>query len=355
VAIGRSERQKGENDRVVSGDGAVVILLSSYNGARFIAEQIESIRRQTFGEWTLLVRDDGSSDGTPAIVEAVAAADSRITLLRDGRGNLGPGQSFGVLMQAALDAGAGYVALSDQDDVWHIDKLEEQLRALRTREMAVGCAVPLLVHSDLSVVDEDLRLIHPSFLVFQGLEPRPGELLQRLLAQNFVAGCTTIINRALLQAALPLPEVVMHDWWLALCAASLGEILHCPRATLLYRQHGHNAAGSRGRMQARLEAALHPLRWWRESQASFSAAVAQAWALERRIERESRGGSRNAGSLATLREYCRAFSSRTGPRQRLRTVWRHRVRPRSSLGYPLLFYARVVLWAGRPGPSGGDR
>ena len=330
--------------RVESG---VLILLSSYNGARFIDQQIESIRRQTVGSWQLLVRDDGSTDETVRIVEAQAAADPRIRLLRDERGNLGAANSFGVLMEAALTAGAGYVAFADQDDVWHPDKLEHQAELLRTREAALGAAVPLLVHTDLAVVDQQLRPIHRSFLALQGLEGAESAPLQTLLTQNFVAGCTTLINQALLRAALPLQRAVMHDWWLALCAAALGEILYLPGATVLYRQHDRNAAGSRWWLRASLDAVLHPLRWLRSSGATFDATVAQACALAARVDREARGRAAGAASLATVREYCRAFSTPTGPVQRLRTVWRHGVRPRSALGYPLFFYARVALWPGR--------
>ena len=313
----------------MSAEDRLVILLSSYNGARFIAEQVESIRRQTLADWILLVRDDGSSDETLRILQSLAAAEPRIVLLRDGRGNLGPAQSFGALMEAALDTGAGYVAFADQDDVWHPDKLDHQMKTLRTRETSVGRSVPLLVHSDLSVVDDELRLIHPSFLSFQGLGQDRGAPLQMLLAQNFVTGCTTVINRALLRAALPLPDVVMHDWWLALCAAALGQLLCHPSATVLYRQHGRNAAGGRWWMRASLDAALHPVRWWRGSLTAFSATVAQACALACRVERESPSGA----SLPTLRAYCRAFSTGTGALQRMRsakswvqTTWCGRVR-----------------------------
>jgi rhamnosyltransferase len=321
----------------------LVVLLSSYNGARFISEQVESIRQQTLADWTLLVRDDGSSDGTARILESLAGADPRVVLLRDGRGNLGPARSFGTLMQAALEAGAGYAAFADQDDVWCPDKLERELDLLRTREAAVGRAVPLLAYSDLMVVDEELRPIHRSFLGYQGLGSDGGAPLQTLLTQNFVAGCTTVANRTLLRTALPLPDVVMHDWWLALCAAAMGEVVRCPGATVLYRQHGRNAAGSRSRVRASLEAALHPTRWWRSSLAAFSASVAQACALACRIERDFPPGSPSRASLTTAREYCHAFSTGTGALERLRTVRRHGVRPRSSLGYPLFFYARVAL------------
>jgi len=328
--------------------GRVFILLSCYNGARFLAEQIESIRRQTFTDWTLLVRDDGSSDGTLGILESEAAADARIAFLRDGRGNLGPAQSFGALMQAAVEAGAGYAAFADQDDVWEPDKLEHQFEVLAGREAEVGSAGPLLVYSDLAVVDEELRPIHASFLASQGLGAGGDTSLATLLTQNPVAGCATMVNRALLQVALPLPDIVMHDWWLALCAAALGEIHFRPRATVLYRQHGRNVAGSRWWVRAGLDAALHPVRWWRGAQAVFSATVGQACALARRIERESRSAGRHARELAAVREYCGCFSNGAGALERLRTVRRHGVGPRSHLGVPVFFYARVLLW-----PSAG--
>jgi len=330
----------------------LAILLSSFNGARFIAEQIESIRRQTRTNWTLVVRDDGSSDATVPIVERLASVDPRIVLHRDQRGNLGPAQSFGVLMQVALELGAQYVAFADQDDVWRPDKLEIQLDSIRAGERALGTAAPLLVYSDLAVVDEELRLIHPSFLAFQGLGQGRDLPLRLLLMQNFVAGCATVINRALLLVALPLPDVVMHDWWVALCAAALGEIRCIPCATVLYRQHGANTAGGRWWVLASLDAARHPIRWWQRSRAAFGAAVIQAGHLARRVERQSPAAS----SLTTVREYCRAFAPGTSALGRLRAVRRYRVEPRSFLGYPVFYYARVLLWqGGAHGPSQANR
>jgi hypothetical protein len=114
---------------------------------------------------------------------------------------------------------------------------------------------------------------------WEGREIDPAAPLQTLLTQNFVTGCTIVVNRALLRAALPLPEVVMHDWWLALCAAVLGEILCCPGATVFYRQHDRNAAGTR---------------WW--LRAGLGA------------EREPGTAPPGGGSLAMVREYCGAFS-----------------------------------------------
>jgi glycosyltransferase involved in cell wall biosynthesis len=319
------------------------ILLSSFNGSKFIAEQINSIRQQTYRRWTLLVRDDGSSDHTIAIVESLAAQDSRIALLRDSKGNLGPAASFGVLLQQAQQSGAPYVALADQDDVWLPTKLARELELLQQEERAAGTATPLLVHSDLAVVREDLTLLHRSFLEFQGIRHRSESALATLLIQNFVTGSTVVLNRALLDAAVPLPPVIMHDWWLALCAAALGRLLYVPEATVLYRQHGRNAQGSRGTWAGVRDAMRRPLTWWAGSAALLDRAVEQARELAQRIEQPSPAVSPAA---AMLRDFCAAFEPRSSAVNRLRVVYHHRIQPRSFLPYPVPFYARVLLWDG---------
>jgi rhamnosyltransferase len=324
----------------------LVILLSSYNGGKFIAEQIDSIRGQTFTGWKLLVRDDGSSDDTVEVLESLAALDDRITLLRDSRGNLGPAASFGVLLEQVRDTGVAYVALADQDDIWRAPKLSRQLDLLRQHERKLGESVPLLIHSDLTVVGEDLSLVHPSFLAFQGLRHETEAPLGALLVQNFVTGCTAVINRALLQAAVPLPNVIMHDWWLALCAAALGQVLYLPEATVLYRQHERNAQGSQGRRAALVSALRRPVSWWLKSGVLLERAVGQARELAQRVERQTGETGHSYPSLAVLRDFCSAFARGTAI-TRLRVVYRHRIRPRTLLPYPLPFYARVLLWGRR--------
>jgi rhamnosyltransferase len=321
----------------------LIILLSSFNGSRFIAEQINSIRRQTYQGWTLLVRDDGSSDNTVAIVEALAAQDGRIQLLRDTKGNLGPAASFGVLLEDARESGVRYVALADQDDVWLPTKLARELELLRGQEAAAGPATPLLVHSDLAVVREDLTLLHRSFLEFQGIRHQTESALPRLLIQNFVTGSTVVLNRPLLEAAVPLPRVIMHDWWLALCAAALGRLVYLPESTVLYRQHGRNAQGSRGRRAGMIDAVRRPLTWWLRSAAMLDRAVDQARELGRRMERTGQKGSPAA---RMLQDFCAAFGPRGNGLRRLRVVYHHRIQPRSFLPYPVPFYARVLFWAG---------
>jgi hypothetical protein len=105
---------------------------------------------------------------------------------------------------------------------------------------------PLLVHTDLAVVDRRLQPISPSFWRYQNIHPAGRETLNRLLAQNVVTGCSMMLNRALRERALPIPaEACMHDWWLALVAAAFGRITHLPEPTVLYRQHGGNDTGAK--------------------------------------------------------------------------------------------------------------
>jgi glycosyl transferase family 2 len=318
------------------------IVLSCYNGARFVAEQIESIRRQTYSEWILVVRDDGSCDGTPAIVRELARQDGRIRLLQDARGNLGPLGSFGVLLEDALEQRAAYVALADQDDVWHADKLAREMELLLAHETAAGADHPTLVHSDLAVVDAALGPIHPSYLRFQRLEHAATDPLRCLLLRNFVTGCTVVANRALLQVAVPVPPVVMHDWWLAQCAAATGSVLFVPEPLVLYRQHGANTLGSRGATQLYLDALRSPRAWWARGGRTYAGAAAQICELADRLETLPSDVRVNPGARALARRACRALHGELGPLRRCREISDLGIRPRSLVA-PIFFYLRMFV------------
>jgi glycosyltransferase involved in cell wall biosynthesis len=319
--------------------------MSTYNGARFVGEQIESIRRQTLTGWSLLVRDDGSSDDTVMIVESLTSLDSRIRLVRDDRGNVGPAASYGHLLEQVTGSDPDYVALADQDDVWYPDKLERELDHLQRREREIGTAVPLLVHSDLSVVGEDLRPIHASFLAFQHLRHVDRWPLGTLLVQNFVTGCTVLINRALLRIAVPLPAaILMHDWWLALCAAAVGEVRFLPEPTVLYRQHGSNVLGSRGWFDIMVSSLRRPRAWWEHSGLFLDRTVQQALQLMRRVEEHTADTAVPQERLDAVSEFCSAFQA-GGAVDRMRAMNRHRIRPQTLLPYPLRFLLRALLWS----------
>lgn len=220
------------------------VLLATYNGARYLPEQLRSLKAQTFADWRLVVRDDGSSDGSLDLVRDWAARTGRaLRVIEDGRKGLGACGNFAALLEAS---DAPYFAFCDQDDSWLPEKLELMLDRLQAVEARRGAVTPLLAYSDLRVVDGDLLEIHPSFRAYAPLAPpRPGRVLEDIMTQNVVTGCASLGNAALRRAALPISsDSVMHDWWLALVAAGLGELVDVPEATIRYRQHGANAIGA---------------------------------------------------------------------------------------------------------------
>lgn len=313
---------------------SVFVALSTYNGGDYLRPLIESICRQSHADWTLLVRDDGSRDQTVPLLREAAAADRRIVFLEEPH-RYGASASFGFLMQHAYQAGAEYLLFADQDDIWCRDKLERLLERMRYREISAGCRLPHLVYSDLKVVDTDLRMVHPSFLRHARLRHGEGRPLRILLGRSFVLGCACIVNRPLMEFALPLPKVVAsHDWWVALCAAAIGQISYLAQPTLWYRRHGKNASGPAG-----FWAGFNPLRhsWskrWEVGWQSFQRSLEQARALRDRLHARSPTDADDAVDL--LDRFCELFE-RPGPGWR--RVWElHR------MGVPAIDLPRRLLY-----------
>lgn len=221
--------------------GLVTILLSTYNGEKFIREQIDSIIQQNYKNWVLLIRDDGSSDRTIEIVESYSIIDNRVKVIRDRYGNQGPAKSFIRLLAYVKTE---YFMFCDQDDVWLPYKVEESIDVLKSY------AGPHLIFTDLKVVDESLDEISASFMKKSRFDPVKGGDFTKLLIQNVVVGCTIAANKQLLEKS-KLSEfnsptnIMMHDWWLALVASSLGKITYLDKPTILYRQHGGNCLGAK--------------------------------------------------------------------------------------------------------------
>ncbi len=222
---------------------SVDVVMATYNGAGFLDQQIRSVLDQSYPHFRLIVRDDGSTDGTPSALQRYAdESGGRVQLVAGGE-HLGSCGNFSRLLEHAE---ANYVMPCDQDDVWLPDKIAVTCAAMQQIEAARGRDVPILVHTDLQVADSELKPVCRSFSAYEGLDPVRGGSLHRLLLQNVVTGCTAMANRALLDRAVPVPpDAVMHDWWLGLVAAALGRLAYLPRATVLYRQHGRNHVGAR--------------------------------------------------------------------------------------------------------------
>lgn len=221
----------------------VDILLATYNGERYLAAQLDSILRQSYGGWRLLIRDDGSTDATPAIIAGFAAGHpDKVRVIADGRGNLGAKGNFSALLEAAT---AGYAMFADQDDVWLPGKAAACRDAMRALADRHGDDTPLLVHCDARLVDADLGETHPSYRRYQRIDPVTSRRINRALLQNVALGCTQMFNRRLIELAAPVPAAARgHDWWVSLTAAAMGRIGHLDEALVLYRQHAGNAVGA---------------------------------------------------------------------------------------------------------------
>ena len=218
----------------------VHIVLSVYNSSQFIAEQIQSIQDQTFRDWRLWIRDDGSTDRTFSVLEEIVTSDPRIFLYpRDNR-QLGASAGFSWLLERIPDD-ATQVFCCDADDVWLPEKIELSRTAMLQAE--TGDSGPILVHTDLRVTDSKLQTLDQSLWHYLGISPEP-VTLQRLLVENVATGPTILMNRDLLEKVCPIPDKVPYqDWWITLVAASFGRVVALPEATVLYRRHSENLTG----------------------------------------------------------------------------------------------------------------
>ncbi|HFI0055173.1 TPA: glycosyltransferase family 2 protein [Streptococcus suis] len=215
----------------------VNILMSTYNGQQFLAEQIRSIQDQTYTDWTLLVRDDGSSDKTREILQDYASQDSRIRLIDvEETENLGVIKSFHRLVHYEQ---ADYYFFSDQDDVWLPDKLAVSLQEAQS----YPTDQPLMVYMDLTVVDQDLQVMTESMIRSQSHHANT-KLVQEL-TENTVTGGVSMINHSLASLWTKTEDIIMHDWYLALLASAFGKLVFIDKAGELYRQHADNVLGAR--------------------------------------------------------------------------------------------------------------
>jgi glycosyltransferase involved in cell wall biosynthesis len=220
----------------------VDILLSTYNGANYLEELLESLLSQTYEHWRLMIRDDGSNDNTLIIIHKyVLNYPGKIIYVNDGLSRMGAARSFGRLLELST---SNYIMFCDQDDVWLKNKIEMTLGALKELEEKHPNK-PILIHTDLKVVDEKLKVISESFWEFQRLLPQKNQL-ENLIVQNNVTGCTVMINKRLKDLSVPLPQqIIMHDWWISLVASAFGEVSYINHATILYRQHSNNDTGAK--------------------------------------------------------------------------------------------------------------
>lgn len=212
----------------------VQVLLSTYNGGKYLEEQLESILKQDYPDISVLIRDDGSSDHTLNIIKKYVEYDSRISYYSGV--NIGVINSFFDLMKNA-DITADYFAFSDQDDVWKPNKISKAIVKLEGNHQD-----PILYCSDTELVNEELDPIK-SHIKKARITPGFGNAL----VENVCVGCTCVFNLKLLELVKNhIPDyTIMHDWWLYLSASAFGKVVYDENAYILYRQHSGNVMGMR--------------------------------------------------------------------------------------------------------------
>lgn len=226
----------------------IKILMATYNGEKYISQQIDSILNQTFGDWKIFIQDDCSTDNTVNIIEDyVKRFPNKIFFhINDTPSGSSSNNFFSLIKKQVDDGGENeYLMLCDQDDIWEKDKIESLIDLIKKEENIVGKNFPLLVHSNVCVVDENLNK-----LLIEMPNKAPSECgiysKKQILLDNVVTGCTVLFNGALLKKITKFPDkCVMHDYWLAFIAIFFGKILFCEKSTVLYRQHSNNVMGAK--------------------------------------------------------------------------------------------------------------
>ena len=234
-------------------ESRVVILLATYNGAPWLREQLDSLLCQTHDNWVLYWRDDGSGDGTLAILQEFGqrAGQGRCVQLEEPRGHIGSASNFITLLRSVCDmlAERDMVAFADQDDVWLPQKLERGIIALGHAprdEPVLYCARQILVDDTLQHLGISKPLSRPAGF-------------PAALTQNVATGCTVMLNclGARLVAASRPSTGTLHDWWAyLLVTAAGGKLILDDEPVVLYRQHALNLVGAPASMVSRAIAAL---------------------------------------------------------------------------------------------------
>lgn len=221
----------------------VAILLSTYNGEKYLSQQIDSIINQTFKEWKLFIRDDGSTDGTREIIKKYTNSYNNIFFFDDDGLNLKSAKSFLKLLQ---NVESPYYMFCDQDDVWLPRKIEIMIKEIQVLE-DYNQDCPILIHSDLYVVDSNLKVISDSFWNYSSIDPYV--ILEKYIrVTNSVTGCATFFNSLARSEALNVPDnldIIMHDYWLPITVLSKnGLVKPIEYKTVYYRQHERNVIGA---------------------------------------------------------------------------------------------------------------
>lgn len=217
----------------------LAILLATYNGEKYLKEQLNSLLNQTFMDWVAYIHDDGSSDGTLQIIDEYCRLYPSHFVFLQGKPCGGAKNNFYYLLK---EVSAPLYMFCDQDDVWLPQKIEKSIETIKT----MNCNRATLVFGNLKIVDSNLDVIHESmwdYYKFDLVNLNP----EKIILRNVVTGCTILINNKLRDLMIQFKNIEntpMHDKWGALIAIKFGEIKYYSEPLILYRQHEDNTVGA---------------------------------------------------------------------------------------------------------------
>lgn len=214
---------------------SISVLLSVFGNSPYLPDFLSSLKNQTCGNFQLVYRQDGEGD----VDDTLFNFNDSVHLTNSE--HFGVVKSYNQLIAKAPDS--DYYMFADQDDIWYQDKIEVSRNAIQQAEDIFGANTPILIHSDLRVVDSNLKTISKSFVRYQSLKPCKNDL-KDLIIQNNATGCTMIFNRALRNIADIPEDAICHDWYMALIAAAFGKIIFLDCPLIDYRQHSCNFYGA---------------------------------------------------------------------------------------------------------------
>lgn len=232
----------------------VAVLLATYNGEKYLVAQLDSLLNQTYDNFLVYYHDDGSTDSTLSILHQYECDFPGKFKEVDAPLHQGPKENFMSLLQAV---DADYYMFCDQDDVWNSDKIEKTLERMLSIEEECP-SKPVLIHTDLEVVDSNLNTIHDSFWKWKRFHVDISKHFNFMPQGHIVTGCTVMINNSCKEYALPIsPNAMMHDEWLGLIAAKYGRCENLKYASMKYRQHENNVCSAGGNVGK-----SRYIRWW---------------------------------------------------------------------------------------------
>ena len=214
----------------------ISVVIATYNGERFLAEQIDSILSQEYPIDEIIICDDNSTDNTHNILDYYQSKGKIKWVKNETR--LGVIGNF--KKAASMARENNYIAFSDQDDIWLPHKIKTQIKMLSTLEYKNYKNIPALVYSNLTLVNQSGDCINKSFWNEINHDNHK-HCLSTILFGNFITGCTILMNNKMLDKFLEMPDQgILHDYWLGLISFTFGKSLGIPESLVLYRQHTSN-------------------------------------------------------------------------------------------------------------------